>query len=189
MSNRRIVYHVTSEYMKKNKRRTFTTFLGIVFMVMLMTCVFVGKDTAVSYLQDVASQKDGKWHASLYDIDSEQYLQVKQLDYIEDTAVSVDYGYTEFDSANSERPFIQMKAYSKQCFDWMNIELTEGRFPESANEIVVSESAIADVTATAESFLIKDIVLKTSIYIINTNYYNIDFKTCPVVCRKNINMI
>ena len=144
MSNRRIVYHVTSEYMKKNKRRTFTAFLGIVFMVMLMTCVFVGKDTAVSYLQDVASQKDGKWHASLYDIDSEQYLQVKQLDYIEDTAVSVDYGYTEFDSANSERPFIQIKAYSKQCFDWMNIELAEGRFPESANEIVVSESAIAD---------------------------------------------
>ena len=50
-----IVFYVTRQYMKQNKGRTFTTFAGIVFMVLLMTCVFVGRDTGIYYLQDVAS--------------------------------------------------------------------------------------------------------------------------------------
>ena len=50
----RIVWRVTRRYMKQNKKRTFTAFLGILFMVVLMTCVFVGKDTAIAYLRQVA---------------------------------------------------------------------------------------------------------------------------------------
>ena len=77
MSNNRIVHQVTKEYMKKNRRRTITTLLGIVFMVMLMTCVFVGKDTAVSYLEEVASLEKGSWHLNVYDVTFEEYEKIK----------------------------------------------------------------------------------------------------------------
>lgn len=145
MNNKKIVYHVTKEYMKQNKKRTFTTFLGIVCMVMLMTCVFVGKDTAVSYLQKLASYQDGKWHVSVYDINAEKYEQIKGLESIAETAASADYGYSELpQSQKADRPFIQIKAYSEKCFDWMNIRLAEGRFPENGKELVLCKSAVED---------------------------------------------
>ena len=38
-------------------------------MVMLMTCVFVGKDTGIAYLQNMAAADGGKWHAIVYNAD------------------------------------------------------------------------------------------------------------------------
>ncbi|MDE5777541.1 MAG: FtsX-like permease family protein [Lachnospiraceae bacterium] len=140
-----IVYYVTRQYMKMNKKRTFTAFLGIVFMVLLMTCVFIGKDTAVGQLEQVASQKDGKWHVVLYDITGKEREEVENLTEVEKTAVSVDYGFTEFaQSANKKHPYLNIKAYQKDCFDWMNIELKSGRLPENAKEVVISEAALED---------------------------------------------
>ena len=74
MRKKNIVFYVTKQYMKQNKKRTFTTFLGIIFMVMLMTCVFVGKDTAFSYLEQTAALKSGDWHIRAYEADSRQYV-------------------------------------------------------------------------------------------------------------------
>ena len=51
---RNIVYYVTRQYMKRNKKRTAVTFLGIMLMVLLMTCIFVGKDTGIGYLEQAS---------------------------------------------------------------------------------------------------------------------------------------
>lgn len=145
MSNRKIVYHVTRQYMKKNKRRTFTTFLGIVFMVMLMTCVFVGKDTGVAYLEDMAAANDGKWHAIVYQADKRDYEEIKGIKQVKETSLSAEYHYTDFaQSGNPDRPYLQIKAYGTKNFDWMNIELTEGRLPEKTGEIILSEDVLTD---------------------------------------------
>ncbi len=140
-----IVFYVTRQYMKQNKGRTLTTFAGIVFMVLLMTCVFVGKDTGIRYLQDVAALKDGKWHVSMYGITSKEYEEVLEVPSVRETAVSSAYGNTEFKaSANVERPYLNVKAYEAPCFDWMNIKLSKGKLPENSQEIIVSESAVED---------------------------------------------
>ena len=131
--------------MKKNRKRTFTTFLGIVFMVLLMTCVFVGKDTAIEYMEQVASQKEGKWHVALYNITEKEQKEAEQLEEVEQTAVSVNYGLTEFpQSANELRPYLNVKGYQADCFDWMNIKLKSGRLPENANEVVISDAIMTD---------------------------------------------
>ena len=46
-----VFFYVPRQYMKKNRKRTLTAFFGIFFMVMLMTCVFVGKETAFDFLE------------------------------------------------------------------------------------------------------------------------------------------
>ncbi|MBR3833132.1 MAG: ABC transporter permease [Lachnospiraceae bacterium] len=145
MSNKKIVFQVTKEYMKKNKKRTMTTLFGIIFMVMLMTCVFVGKDTAVNYLEILASQSQGKWHINAYEVDASQYEKIKDLDAVDETAVSVGYDLSVFEqSANPVRPYINLKAYSKENFDWMNMTLVEGRYPENSEEIVLCVDAKND---------------------------------------------
>lgn len=147
----RIVYHVTWQYMKQNRKRTLTALFGIVFMVLLMTCVFVGKDTAVGYMEQVASAKDGKWHISMYEVTEKEQQAVTGLPYVLETARSYSYGMTELEqSANPERPYLNVKAYTDLCFDWMNIELVSGRLPERGDELVISQSALEDGAGIAE---------------------------------------
>lgn len=142
---RNVVHYVTGQYMKKNKKRTVITLVGITFMVLLMTCVFVGKSTAISFLQQVGSRRDGKWHVSMYDVAQEELRQVEALDYVEETAVSADLGTTLLEtSANEEKPYLTVKEYTRPCFDWMNIELIQGRLPDSPGEIVLSQSILDD---------------------------------------------
>lgn len=151
-----IVFYVTKQYMKKNRRRTFTMFAGIVCMVLLMTCVFVGKETGIGYLQEVASLKKGKWHVSLYDISETQYEEVEALPWIEETARSKTLGWTDFaQSGNEGRPYLNVKGYTSRCFDWMNITLLEGRLPEKPGEIVVSEGARRDGAGIAAGDVIE----------------------------------
>lgn len=140
-----IVYQVTWKQMKMNRKRTWTTFLGIFFMVLLMTCVFVGRNTAVGYLREVGSQKKGKWHVSMYDVSQKELENVRNLGYVRETAKSADYGFADFaDSGNQMRPYLYVKAYESTCYDWMNLKLKEGRLPENTNEAVISRSAIDD---------------------------------------------
>lgn len=140
-----IVHYVTGQYMRLNKKRTFTTFIGILFMVLLMTCVFVGKDTAIDYLQNLASMKEGKWHAVLYDVGQEQLGKVQEMEAVTGTAASMDMGMTVFEqSGNAERPYLNIKAYETRGFDWYNIDLIKGRLPEKVDEIIVSAACLDD---------------------------------------------
>lgn len=143
--SKNIVFYVTRTYMKRNKKRTLTTFAGILLMVLLMTCVFVGKDTGIEYLETVAAGKDGKWHASVYGISKNQYQELKGLPYVKETAGSAALGCTEFlGSGNPDRPYLNVKGYTGDCFDWTNISLEEGRLPENEQELVISRSALED---------------------------------------------
>ncbi len=145
MRGKNIVFYVTRQYMKKNRCRTATTFAGIVLMVLLMTCVFIGRDTGVKYLEALASQKNGRYHASVYDISETEYQEILRLPYVKQTAASAGLGSTVFElSANEERPYLNIKGYTKNCYEWMNISLAEGRLPENESEIAVSRSAVED---------------------------------------------
>lgn len=140
-----IVHHVTPKYMMLNKKRTFTTFIGIVFMVLLMTCVFVGKDTAIHYLQDVVSQREGKWHYALYDVTDAERQKVQELYYIQDMSESVPLGMTVFGkSANASRPYLNVKAYGESCFDWYHVKLSDGRMPRNEKELILSDACLQD---------------------------------------------
>ena len=145
MKNKKIIFYVTRQYMKRNKKRTLTTLFGIMLMVMLMTCVFVGKDTAWSYLIRVAEKKSGSWHMRVYDANEEQYEKVKKLDYIKKTGISYDIGFSKCkESKNIHKPYWDLKAYSAPCFEWMNIRMEKGRLPKKENEVIVSQNVLKD---------------------------------------------
>ena len=149
MNNKKIIFRVTREYMKKNKRRTQITFLGILIMVMLMTAVFVGKDTVMHFMSDVVAGDKGSWHAMVYDVNSEQVEAVKELPYMAEVNISRSLGYTEFAQSGQPdvTPFLELKGYSSAIFKQLNIKLVEGRFPENENEIILSQLAIKDGAA------------------------------------------
>ncbi|MCQ2483170.1 MAG: ABC transporter permease [Clostridia bacterium] len=146
MSNKQIVFKVTKAHMLKNKKRTLITYFGILVMVMLMTAVFVGKDTVITFMKDAVAADKGKWHVQVYDVNKKQADEICALEEVDKAEISRAIGYTDFaQSGNREvTPFLEIKAYSDDLFDWMNIEITEGRLPENENEIIISERAIEE---------------------------------------------
>ena len=101
-------------------------------MVALLTCVIVGKDSVVQYIENVASMSYGKWHVAFYDVNQQEYEKIKQLDYIDHIAVSENLDYTLFSkSQNKSTPFLNLRYYQQEMFDWNNVQVIEGRLPEN----------------------------------------------------------
>ena len=146
MNSKNIIFHVTKKYMKLNRRRTTIAFIGIVFMVILMTCVFAGKRTVMDYLESVAALEKGSWHLAAYDLSHDEAKQFSDMENIDSIGFSKPFGYLDFPQTgnSAEKPFLDVKAYSKESFEMMNIRLTEGRLPANGSEIVISESAVKD---------------------------------------------
>lgn len=146
MNNKKIIFQVTKTYMKKNKKRTAITFAGILVMVILMTAVFIGKDTVMEFMKKAVEADQGKWHYQVYDIDRDEVDQIKAIDSVDKLEVSRSLGYTEFPQGGNpnDTPFLELKGYSGELFDWMNIRLIEGEYPKNENEILLSERAIKE---------------------------------------------
>ena len=146
MNNNKIIFQVTKTYMLKNRKRTLVTFLGILVMVILMTAVFIGKDTILGYMQNAVVAEKGSWHYQVYDIGKEQAEQIKALDFVDKFEISKPLGYTEFPkSGNPEvTPYLEVKEYSKNLFELMNIKVKEGRYPQKSDEVIISETALRE---------------------------------------------
>ena len=145
MSANRIVHKVTLKYLLQNRKRSLFSLISIILMVILMTGVFIGKDTAVAFFTDIAEAEKGKWHINVYDIDIEQYEKLKALPFVEETGISAHLALSPYpDSANPFKPYLELRSYSKNSLNWMNIRITEGKLPESDDEILLSEAVIID---------------------------------------------
>ena len=146
MSNRKIIFQVTAAYMRKNRKRTLITFAGILVMVVLMTAVFIGKDTALDYMQRTVAAEKGSWHAQVYDVTKKQAEEIRALDSVAEAEISKQLGYSDFPESGNpgSSPFLELKGYSGDLFDWMNIRVTEGRLPENDRELLLSARALSE---------------------------------------------
>ncbi len=143
MRNTKIVHQVTLKHMKMNMKRTVISVIGIALMVMLLTTVLVGKDTAYQYFTDLGSAENGAYHYAVYDIDKEKLSKIKDIDAVEQVGVTEDLKYSWFEkTGDAEKPFLNIRRYSAEALKWMNIKAVEGRLPENDNEIVISQTAI-----------------------------------------------
>ena len=112
MNNKKIIFQVTKTYMKKNKKRTAITFAGILVMVILMTAVFIGKDTVMEFMKKAVEADQGKWHYQVYDIDRDEVEQIKAIDSVDKLEVSRSLGYTEFPQGGNpnDTPFLEYRS-------------------------------------------------------------------------------
>ena len=106
---------------------------------------FVGKDTVLRYLEKVASLHSGSWHMTVYGLDNANCKEVAAVDGIDKIGYVARKGFTEFPaSANKDRPYLEIKAYSPICFELTNIHVTQGRLPENEKEIIISKTTLTD---------------------------------------------
>ena len=107
-----IVFKVTKKYMKLNSRRTAIAFMGITLMVVMMTCVFVGKETVMRYIDKVASLDKGSWHMIAYDVDAESAKTIASREYTEMAGLSEQLYCIDLPQSGEPEtvPFLNIKA-------------------------------------------------------------------------------
>lgn len=140
-----IVRKLTLRHMKENKRRTFVTIIGVIISVAMLTAV---STLAASFIEGMKRQtiaEQGEWHVLYRDVNKDQIEAIEQDKTTKDVLLSQDLGFSMLEgSENEQKPYVFIKAYNEKGFSNFPIELIDGRFPKSEDEIVISETIMKD---------------------------------------------
>ncbi|UOQ84344.1 ABC transporter permease [Gracilibacillus salinarum] len=140
-----IMNKLTVRHLKKNKRRTLITIIGVIISVaMIMAVATLG----VSFLDLMKRQTiatSGEWHVEYSEVNKEQVESIANDESTSKLVIKNDRGYAKLKgSENNNKPYLFIREYNAQGFKQFPIELSDGRLPQAANEVVISEEIIND---------------------------------------------
>jgi len=137
--------------MKLNKKRTLITILGVIISVAMVTAVsvIVFSLQAVRIRDTISST--GDWHILYKDVKLSDVAIIENDENTKSFMLSRDIGYAKLEASNNpNKPYVFVKAYNENAMEGMPIHLVEGRFPQTAGEIVVPAHLFADGEAKAK---------------------------------------
>lgn len=146
-----IVNKLTVRQLKENKRRTLVTIIGVIISVAMVTAVATLTVSFLNLMQRQLIANEGEWHVLYKDVNKDQLEAVKNDEATKTLVISRDRGYAPLEgSQNENKPYLFMKEYNTQGFKQFPIELSEGRLPKAANEVVLSEEIATNANVEYE---------------------------------------
>lgn len=138
-----ILNTLTLRSLKLNRKRTIVTIIGII----LSAAMICGTFSLAASFQDLFVQRairtDGNFHATFHDVKPDQTKYITDNAYTKTAMLSRDLGFARFEeSAFEKKPYFFVKEYDAAAFQHMPVNLTAGRFPEKAGEILLSEEIL-----------------------------------------------
>ena len=73
-----IIFKLTLRYLKKNKKRTRATILGIACTMIILTTISLFANTLMGMIRESIREDQGSWHLIFHDLDQEQYERLKE---------------------------------------------------------------------------------------------------------------
>ncbi|WP_289137834.1 ABC transporter permease [uncultured Brevibacillus sp.] len=136
-----IINKLTLRHLMKNKKQTLVTIMGVIISVAMVTAVITLGSSFLALMQKETIKDNGEWHVLYKGVNKEQLDAIKQDTQTKQLMTSKERGYALLPgSQNAGKPYLFIKAYNAQGFTNFPIVLSEGRFPERADEIVLSEA-------------------------------------------------
>lgn len=140
-----IVNKLTIRQLILNRRRTLVTIIGTIISVAMITAVATLGVSFMDLLQRQAIETDGEWHVLYNNVNGAQLHAIVNDAETKEVILSRDTGYALLkDSRNKNKPYLFIKEYNLKGFEKFPIELAEGRFPQRADEIVISEAILTN---------------------------------------------
>lgn len=137
-----IVNKVTLRHLKKNKRRTLVTIIGVIISVSMITAVAT---LGISFLDLMKRQHivtNGEWHVHYSNVNPNQIEAINQDSKTDKLVLSSD-GYVALEESNNAyKPYLYVKNYNDIGMEQFPIKINEGRLPHNHNEIAISEEII-----------------------------------------------
>lgn len=130
----KILNNLTIKNLKLNKKRTIVTIIGIILSTALMAGIGLLFSSFRDYMIREIQEYQGSYHAYYQNISKEQLNEIEKekLSYFYEKGL----GFTKIDSENKYKPYLYISSVNKKFFS--ELDLIEGKFPQNANEIVIS---------------------------------------------------
>src|SRR5690625_933658 len=113
-----IVNKLTLRHIKKNKRRTMVTIIGVIISVAMLTAVATLAVSFLTLLQKQEIADGGEWHVLYKDVNEEQLKTIQEDKNTESVVLSRDVGYADLaGSENESKPYLFVKEYNEAGFN------------------------------------------------------------------------
>ena len=135
-----IINKITVENIKKNKRRTIVTIIGVMLSSALI-CAVAGMLTSfvLSY-KTVIEKTSGNYYACYYNVPQSEIKYLKSNDQVTDIFYSKTIGYSNtLKTENEYKPYEYVIALDDIALENTGLSLAEGSLPKNENEIVLEK--------------------------------------------------
>src|SRR5699024_401362 len=135
-----IVNKLTLRQMRKNKRQTLVTIIGVIISVAMVSAVAILATSFLNLMQKEIIVEEGDWHVEFLDLNEEQVQAIQTDKNTQKSYLSRDVGFAYLEgSENEEKPYVFLKQFDQKGLEEYPMELSEGRMPEHDGEVVLSE--------------------------------------------------
>lgn len=129
---------LTIKNLKLNKKRTIVTVVGIILSVALITAVATMYSSAVYSSVKFETKQKGNYHVAFHDVPKEEIAIIKNNRKVDETYLTKDIGFAKLaNSKNEYKPYAFVKAFTKDSFKNLTLNLVKGRLPKNENEILI----------------------------------------------------
>ncbi len=135
-----IVNKLTLRQMRKNKRQTLVTIIGVIISVAMVSAVAILATSFLNLMQREIIAEEGDWHVEFQDLNEEQVQAIQTDKDTKKSYLSRDVGFAYLEgSENEEKPYVFLKQFDQRGLKEYPMQLTEGRMPEHEGEVVLTE--------------------------------------------------
>ncbi|MZQ80604.1 FtsX-like permease family protein [Paenibacillus sp. 5J-6] len=144
-----IINKLTLRHLMKNKKQTLVTMIGVIISVAMVTAVTTLGSSFLGLMQKQTIVDNGEWHVIYNNVNKVQLEAIKHDAATKELIISKDHGFALLQgSQNINKPYLFIKAYNAQGFMNFPVELSQGRLPQQANEVVISEAIATNAKVT-----------------------------------------
>lgn len=137
----KILNKLTIKNLKLNKKRSIVTIIGIILSVALITAVSTMMMSFKSSLINFEIKTGGNYHYAFYNVPKSDFTYFENNRNIESFFTTKSIGYSKLEnSENEDKPYLYFMGVHKNDFDKIGAVLSEGRYPENTDEIVISSN-------------------------------------------------
>ncbi len=128
---------LTIKNLRLNKKRTIVTIIGIMLSVALITAVASIYYSGIKSLIKYETYEKGNFHTAFYNVPANDIDIFENNRNIETINITKNIGYAKIDSKNENKPYVFIKAFTKNSLNNLSVKLVDGRLPQNENEIVI----------------------------------------------------
>ncbi len=135
-----IIRRFTLASMKKNRRWTIVTAIGIIISVAMLSAIATLTSSFLSYIIENEKINNGDWHVRLQHPDQNELMMKVDQPFVDTVSWQRVLGFLQIeDPAQSGKPYLQVTAMDSLGFTQQYVKILEGRLPLAKGEIVMTE--------------------------------------------------
>lgn len=141
-----IFSRITAKTMKENKTRTIVTIIGVILSTAMITAVVTLGSSFRNFLIQHTLETDGNWHVAGEGLSVSKAEEIASQPEVKKSAAVTELGYALYKPLESPMmPYLYVQSLSREAMDLMPVFLSEGRMPDSPEEVIIPDYLLANM--------------------------------------------